>query len=175
MNGPTLARYGVIFLFGMALAGCAVSAVESYNRGIALEEKGEYAQAEKALLKAIAADPDDPQNHNALGLLYCRLGMQESGLIQFEKALRLRPEDPRYLRNKGIALGNLDRLEEAEKCLTKALAKGASDANYQLGRLCMKQGRIDDAAHHFEQALKVDPNNDEAREWLLKANARITQ
>lgn len=77
------------------------------------------------------------------------------------------PEDVRCLRasalnNLGLAYQSLNRLEEAEDCLTKALeiirtlpgmTSEAAPSGNNLAALCLKQGRLEDAARWLEPAI----------------------
>jgi len=48
-----------------------------------------------------------------------------------------------------------------------------ADAHNELGVLLASQGKLKAAVLHFEQAVKLDPNNAAARDNLRRAQAMI--
>lgn len=58
--------------------------------------------------------PRDSSAHNALGILYKRLGNHEKSVEESREALRLNPNAAVYYQNLGVDLVSLDRLDEAE-------------------------------------------------------------
>ena len=65
------------------------------------------------------------------------------------------------LYNIGMAYFELGNYAEAEKWLTRARQSNRTmtASQYNLGRLAYEQERFDEAAKHFEDILKKDPNN----------------
>ena len=62
------------------------------NLGVALMQSGKSDASEKRLLTAIELDPFDPNPHNNLGVVLQKQGRLEEAMIQFEIAVRLRPD-----------------------------------------------------------------------------------
>jgi DNA-binding winged helix-turn-helix (wHTH) protein/tetratricopeptide (TPR) repeat protein len=62
--------------------------------------------------------PRDSSAHNALGILYKRLGNHEKSVEESREALRLNPNAAVYYQNLGADLVSLNRLDEAEAVYT---------------------------------------------------------
>ncbi len=72
----------------------SVRARAALREGTRLVRDGEAAAAVRALLRAVAARPDDPEIHYYLGVAYARLGARQGALSQLQDAVRLAPGDP---------------------------------------------------------------------------------
>jgi tetratricopeptide (TPR) repeat protein len=61
----------------------------------------------------------------------------------------------------GMAYFELGKYDEAEKWLLRAMAADRTmvASQYNLGRLAYEQKRYEESASHFENILKLDPNN----------------
>lgn len=104
------------------------------------------------------------QAHNQLGIAALAGGMFHEALRHFEAAREITGFDPSQELNRGLALINLGRLEEAEGVLSGVLEKtpGGYQAAFHLGKIYLKQGRAEKAAACLEQAAKAAPPRVEA-------------
>ena len=61
----------------------------------------------------------------------------------------------------GMAYFDLGKYEDAEKWLNRAMQsdRTMTASQYNLGRLAFERQRYSEAARHFEDVLKKDPNN----------------
>jgi curved DNA-binding protein CbpA len=88
----------------------------------------------------------------------------------FKACCQLDPENPHYWSYLGLAAINSGHsLEEAEMCGKKAIDLHPSSPQYHitLGVIYKKAGKKSEAKKEFKAALKIDPNNLQAR-GLLK-------
>jgi tetratricopeptide (TPR) repeat protein len=85
-------------------------------------------------------------------------GDLQKALEFYEQALRVRPEFPEAEFQKGVVLGSLNRLPEAEAAFKRAIAlkKNWSLPYSALGALLVKQSRDAEAESMFRQALTLD-------------------
>jgi len=99
--------------------------------------------------------------HYALGDALRGRGDCTAAIAAYQRAVELRPDDPRARVNLGVCLGTVGRHVEAEQALRAALAvdPGSVDARNDLGWLANLQRRPDLAARWFREALEHDPND----------------
>jgi tetratricopeptide (TPR) repeat protein len=142
------------------LATPSLAADDSLSRGTSALEAGRYREAEIAFRDALKADPESAQAHYLLGLARSRRGDDAGAAESFERALEIDPELPGARLSLGIARYELDDFAGAERALRRSLAAdaGDADAHHFLGLALQKQGKVDDALHHFESAARLDPS-----------------
>jgi spermidine synthase len=108
------------------------SAIAWMLRSVAMQHKGQTQQALSAAQQAVALDPDNPNVHFSLGVIWSRAGQFEKAITEFNEALLLTTEEPSSL-NKAKILNALtsayaadgrlpEAIESAEKALNLALS-----------------------------------------------------
>jgi tetratricopeptide (TPR) repeat protein len=114
-----------------------------------------------------AAFPGDPLSSEeldatlSLASSYLREPMWTEALTYARAVLGARPEDHRAMLVIGIALAATGELDEAERVL-EALTRGdgtSVDALYNLGRIRLDRGRVEQALGCFDAAVAADPEN----------------
>ena len=113
--------------------------------------------------------------HNSLGLTLAGLGRQQEAMMQWEQALRIKPDYAEAHNNLGVALAQMGWLEEAMKHWEQALRirSDYAEAHKNLGNALVQRGRLHDAIDHYEQALRIDPDMAEAHNNLGVALGRL--
>jgi tetratricopeptide (TPR) repeat protein len=97
---------------------------------------------------------------NDTGFEHHHAGGYEEALRLHNQAIEIAPDFPLAWVNKGIALKNLDRLNEAIQCYDRVideLDRGFKKAWYNKGVALMLKGDSGSARTCFEQALEIDP------------------
>jgi tetratricopeptide (TPR) repeat protein len=96
---------------------------------------------------------------NNLGNALAAEGRFDEAVDQFQRALRIDPNDSDAVYNLGNALARQGNFEAAGKQLEYALQINPRNAMaaYDLGNVRARQGRFDEAMNQFERALKTDP------------------
>jgi protein O-mannosyl-transferase len=96
---------------------------------------------------------------NNLGNALAAEGRFDEAVDQFQRALRIDPNDSDAVYNLGNALARQGNFEAAGKQLQYALQVNPRNAMaaYDLGNVRVRQGRFDEAMNQFERALKTDP------------------
>jgi tetratricopeptide (TPR) repeat protein len=128
-----------------------------FNQGAARERKGEYAEAERLLKRAIAIHAEHASALNYLGYMLLETTDRYSESLGYiERAVALDPDNGDYLDSLGWVYYKLNRLEEAEKQLRRALERADEDAviHDHLGDVALGQGRPQEALQHWEAALE---------------------
>jgi len=124
------------------------------------------------LREAVRLDANRPEAHNMLGLALASTGRNAEAIEQYAMALRLRPSYASARFNLAIALAKAGRVDDAVDNLRRILADNPEDpaAKRRLaealtlrGVLLMRDGKRDEAVAQFDEALKIDPSNEEAR------------
>lgn len=96
-----------------AVQGAAAEAERLNAEGIAAARAGRFAEAERAFLAGLEAQPDSPKARNNLGILYRRLGRMEEAIAMYEQAITLDPTNPVPHKNLGLIYEKQGRRAEA--------------------------------------------------------------
>ena len=88
-----------------------LSAVPYYRFGQYWQERGDMAQAESWLRKAVSRNPNDAQAHHLLGEFLIAAGQRDEGLVHYRKSLELQPINPQVAQ-KQYDLVEKDRVPE---------------------------------------------------------------
>ena len=129
----------------------AVAYFERGNMGVALEE----------LRIALAADSGYAPAYNVLGLVH--MDLKEMGLAQnnFDRALRISPNDPDLNHNYGWYLCQTGREEQSLKFFLAAIKNplyATPQKSYAIAGTCALRKNMDsDAMDYFQRALRLDP------------------
>lgn len=154
-----------VLLVAFTVGVARLVAHPSVDDGVRLLSEGRYPSAVRALLAAIAADPDDARAHYHLGLAYSHLGVRAGAVKQFENAVRLDPREARYhaglahaYREAGDADGALRQLEEAARLDPR-------EPNYHVGLagLLLDRGAVTQAVEPLRRAAVLRPHSAEIR------------
>jgi tetratricopeptide (TPR) repeat protein len=145
---------------------------------LSLGAAGPAAAREKSLTlrqlkQAVAANPQDPQAHYALGEKYESLGQMKQARQQYQTALSLKPDDAQGLCRMGRLMEKLGELAPAIKIIQQAVklnpdlaeARSLLAAVYNTqGMALMQQGSLDAAQEALEAGLRAqgDPAVTEA-------------
>ncbi len=124
------------------------------------------------LREAVRLDANRPEAHNMLGLALAATGRNLEAIQQYLLVLEARPSYASARFNLAIALAKIGRLDDAVDNLRRILADTPEDplAKQRLagaltlrGELLVHEGKREDAIAQFDEALALDPTNDDAR------------
>ena len=151
-----------------AAAAYPGQALPLFNLGAVYGELGRYEEAAGALRRGLALDPGNADAH--LTLAKARIGLHDyagaldsAGRYAEIAGAAASNFDFHYVR--GVGLRRLARLDEAEAELRKAVALngGHADALYNLGFVCSRRGRYNEARALLENARRIDPESQDIR------------
>jgi adenylate cyclase len=137
---------------------------EFFNRG----SKSYYAMAKKMFAKAIELDPLYARAYagvadcdSFLYLDYSEGSSLDGILANCAKALDLDSSLAEARASRGLALSASQRYQEAEKEFELAIASDPNlfEAHYFYARSCFVQGKLEDAAMHWERAAEIKPDD----------------
>jgi type IV pilus assembly protein PilF len=125
--------------------------------------RGNMAVALEELRMATTADPNYASAYSILGLVYTELRENQLAQQNFERALRLAPNDPDINHNFGIFLCQTKREKEAINYFMRAIRNPLYPApwrSYSAAGVCaMRVNNLKDAENYLQIALKQEPND----------------
>lgn len=156
--------------YKMALSLTPGDVGSNFNYGLLLVRLGRAAEARERFGEVLRASPAHPQAHLQLGLISAGEGNIEQALASFREAVKKAPEDPAVNFNLALAASRLGRDELAREYYKKHLALVPNDAvsHYNLAALLIRAGDRKEAVRHLGEVLRIDPYDEEAKDWLRK-------
>ena len=118
-----------------------------------------YAEARKAVDKAIGKKPDFYQAWYFKGMIFRSEKKYPESIAAYDKALRINPNFAQAWKLRGRALFRLDKYSEALTSFDKAIALSPNQfALYYLRGLTLRYlKRFSEAIEAYNQAIKIDP------------------
>jgi tetratricopeptide (TPR) repeat protein len=148
--------------------------------GLLYVENEEYQKAIALLVKAIEVNANAGPSYLALGIASLRLGRADLALDALERARRIDQKSFRVHFFLGLALLDLNRLDEAERSLKEAYNLGGADkaasARLHLASIYSKQGKSLEAINELEAYLRDHPkaaNAASVREAISKLKTKL--
>ena len=139
--------------------------------GALQERQKEYDKAEATFRKVIALDPKHASALNYLGYMWADLGVKlDEALDLIQQAVALEPNNGAYLDSLGWVYFKLDRIEEAELYLVRALDRVRRDPTIHdhLGDLYYKKGDYLQARSAWQQSVAYGQDEEETRKVRQK-------
>ncbi|MEY2438786.1 MAG: protein O-mannosyl-transferase [Verrucomicrobiota bacterium] len=176
---------------------------QAYNRlGQRYFDQGRHVEAAENFRRAVELKPELADNHNQLGLAYCRLERFDEGIAQYREALRLKERSftpaqsasmatvRTNLANALTVTGNrisesaptlpgqaMQRYAEAIREYEKALElqPGHPAIHRNLGILLARLGKYPEAIRQLRAALEIAPTDSLARETLDAIESQVRE
>ena len=124
----------------------------------AYEHEGKITEAEKAYQQAIQAHPNSRYSYNYFGMFYRRRKEYDQALQMYGKVIQISPEWYGTYVNVGAIYVERGQFEKAIDPLQKSIAIRPSYPGYvNLGAAYFGLNKFDDAAKAYEEAAKLDP------------------
>ena len=163
-DSETLWRYAI-----EVEPGCAIC---HHNLGINVARRGDLAQAQALLDRAIALRPDRSDFQGTYGPILIQMGRRAEGVATLRYRLSREPHDVTARVNLAIALIEDGRSGEAIAELEQALRvkPDSVPALTSLGRALLAEGRAEPAQAAFERALRINAVDAVAHLGLARAH-----
>ncbi|MEX0807194.1 MAG: tetratricopeptide repeat protein [Dongiaceae bacterium] len=131
----------------------------SLAQALAAQQAGELERAAELCRALLAAEPEQVDAMQILGVVLARQGFFDEADALFGRALDIAPRDPGLLFNHGNLLSRIGRGDEAVARFRAAIAAAPDhvEALHNLGRLHQEAGRLDPALTLFRRAVAVRP------------------
>ena len=144
--------------------------------GTMLETSGQTPGAIDQYRRAIELRPNYWQNHYDLGVLYYRLGRYDEAERTFGRVTELQPDNARGFHMLGMVQHALGHPAAALRNYNEAVRLGPIAQTYSnIGTIHYREGRFVEAAHAYQQALKLRPNSEPTYRNLGDAYRRLGQ
>ena len=128
--------------------------------------QGDYPRALAKLRKALEQDPDQPQAHSGIALLYQQLEEFGQAEVHFKKALALSKNDPNIQNNYGVFLCGRGRHQEAlgyfMQVANSPIYTQPETAYTNAGVCARRVPDMELAETNFREALRRNPQYAEA-------------
>jgi Flp pilus assembly protein TadD len=163
-DSETLWRYAI-----EVEPGCAIC---HHNLGTNLARRGDWAQAQALLDRAIALRPDRSEFQGTHGPILIHMGRRAEGVAKLRYRLRQEPRDVTARVNLANTLVEDGRPGEAIIELEQALRvkPDSVPALTSLGPALLAEGRAEPARAAFERALRINPMDPVAHLGLARAH-----
>ena len=147
--------------FDRAIAVAADRAPVHANRGAALRDLRQTAQALASLDRALGLDPQHAGAHANRAAVLLDLGRADEALAAVEQALAIEPAHPAAAYNRVTALIALGRHTEALAACeaARALLPGHVELLLHHGNLLRSVGRVREALVSYAEAVQRDPRH----------------
>ncbi len=142
--------------------------------GMLYESQSNWDQAKVMYQQALNIQPDDPVASNNLAyLMLLQGGNVDVALAMAQTARRGMPDSPAAADTlglayyqKGVYRSAIDMFQESLRLSEKSGAADDSTVHYHLGLAYQKANQPSQARQQLERALKISPNNSDARKAL---------
>ncbi|MBX9719812.1 MAG: tetratricopeptide repeat protein [Candidatus Obscuribacterales bacterium] len=136
----------------------ADQAYDDYVRAQRAIQNAQWNPAVTFLSRSINAEPKYLNAYIARGFAYSRLGKNEEALADYDRVLKIAPQNAVALSNKGFCLYLSGNLDEALVCLDKAhlLDPERGDILANRGEVYLALGDFQKAVNDCTQAIKFD-------------------
>lgn len=161
--------------YNRALADAPPDRALWYNLGHALAMLGRNEEAARAYRESLNVDERYAEAHNNLGIVLEALHRPEEALRHYQRALLYRADYPEAHNNAGTLLADLGWRDLAVRHLREALRlrpHNNAQAATTLAKVCLDEGRVDEALPLLAQALRDDPSYAAAHRQMGRAMAR---
>jgi tetratricopeptide (TPR) repeat protein len=142
-----------------------------YLLGFAYYRKNMPAEAVTNLQKSIELNPYFCESFGLLALVQIEEKQFEKALQTANEGLAVDPENITCLNGRSVALNKLKRTDDAVATMQYALAQDPDNefTHSTIGWNYLEKGKNKIAATHFREALRINPNNINARRGLKEA------
>ena len=142
-----------------------------YAQAQVLCDRNRFSEALPAINEAIRLNPEDADQYALLSNIHMQERRWRDALNAAEQGLQFNPEHVGCTNLRAIAMVKLGRKAEAGRTIDTALSKNPDNSltHANQGWTLLEQGQPKNAAEHFREALRLDPQNEWARQGIIEA------
>ena len=156
--------WGLLLAFSVSfnlLANVMHRAEEHNNLAAVFAMQGEFEKAATEFTAAIRLDPEFRRRPSGtLPKLLVESGRTPEAIVEYEAALKTKPDSAEIRNDLGVALGSLGRFDEAIAQYRRALQvdPGLSDVHYNEASALMAEGKTSEAIAEYEAVVRIKPD-----------------
>lgn len=134
-------------------------------------ERNRFSEALGPINEAIRLDPENANQYSLLSNIHLQERRWRDALNAAEQGLQFDPEHVGCTNLRAVAMVKLGRKSEAGRTIDAALSKNPDNSltHANQGWTLLEQGDPKKAAEHFREALRLDPQNEWARQGIIEA------
>jgi tetratricopeptide (TPR) repeat protein len=121
--------------------------------------------------KVLEFDPENLMAHSLLGLLFMQKSDFKAAIDEYQAILTLTPDDDETQKLLKIAIEKAANVSQVESTVKQVPAEKEENshgmASITMAELYLKQGHQDKAIETYEELLKKEPNNTNAKQKLI--------
>ena len=153
--------FGAIKEYELALLADEANGMAWNSLGICLAGLSRHAEAERHFTRALACNPDDAMALYNLGYMHQSQGRDAEAKVRYEECLRRAPDHLFAMVRLGQLAENAGDTTLARALYEKAaILPGGESLTYRhFARLCISEGKADEAREHLHEALLYDPQD----------------
>jgi len=135
-----------------------------FRRALALHHGDRLAEAEAAYRQVLEIEPDHFESLHLIGVICHQRGDHAAAVREIDASLKVNPRNAAAHSNRGLALHELRRFDEALASFERALAIEPDDADVLVSRgvALGALARYGEAATSYERALAINPDHVDA-------------
>jgi predicted O-linked N-acetylglucosamine transferase (SPINDLY family) len=146
-----------------------------YQDALTKHQSGDVKGAECGYRAVLAIASDHPGACHFLGVILLSRRQLTESLEYFERALSFNGSKAVFHNNYGVALKELNRLDNAHAAFEKAvsLSPNYADAHANLGLVALLRDKLDEAKKHLLKALEIQNDHTDAKRHLSDMHFRL--
>ena len=157
-----------VVIFQMAVDICPTFSWGYNNLAVALSRKGDIQGAARNYKKALELDSSYEAPYGNLASLYYNMGEREQAERYLDLLDKIKSKNPYLHVARGVMLKEQKAYDKAMKEMKKALSLDRKNvkARIEIAKLYIEIGEPRPAARHLKTALRLSPDDQEARQLL---------
>jgi Tfp pilus assembly protein PilF len=140
-----------------------INSAEALKAAIAYHQAGHLDQAEQLYRQILAQQPQQVDALSLMGVIACQRDKLEEGMALYRQALALQPNHRQARENLNLALWKLGKKQIDEAIANLNWIVNFEPRNEQaqktLANIYQEQGMLEQALHHYQQALAANPTS----------------
>jgi tetratricopeptide (TPR) repeat protein len=142
-----------------------------FARAHVLYDRNRFAEALPAINEAIRLEPENADQYALLSNIHLQERHWQNALNAAGQGLQFDPEHVGCTNLRAMAMVKLGRRAEAGKTIDTALSKSPDNSltHANQGWMSLEKGDPKKAAEHFREALRLNPQNEWARQGIIEA------